>query len=92
MMRALVRNGGLIMTNYEVSYLLEENRVAREKSGGVVEEDRGAHRSPYAAGEYSREEIGIQVLQARVGHQRDHGGARPESLRDLKGGDDVRPS
>ena len=37
MLRALARNGGVIMINYEVSYLSEENRVAREKSGGVVQ-------------------------------------------------------
>jgi membrane dipeptidase len=36
MLRALARNGGVIMINYEVSYLSEENRIAREKSGGVV--------------------------------------------------------
>lgn len=36
MMRALARNGGVIMINYEVSFLSEENRVAGEKSGGVV--------------------------------------------------------
>jgi membrane dipeptidase len=35
-MRALAKNGGVIMINYEVSYLSEDNRVAREKSGGVV--------------------------------------------------------
>jgi membrane dipeptidase len=36
MMRALAKNGGVIMINYEVSYLSEENRVARDKGGGVV--------------------------------------------------------
>ena len=36
MMRALAKNGGVIMINYEVSYLSEESRVASEKSGGVV--------------------------------------------------------
>jgi membrane dipeptidase len=36
MMRALARNGGVIMINFEVSFLSEENRLAREKSGGVV--------------------------------------------------------
>jgi membrane dipeptidase len=36
MLRALAKNGGVIMINYEVSYLSEENRVAAEKSGGVV--------------------------------------------------------
>ncbi len=36
MMRALARNGGVIMINYEVSFLSEENRLAGEKSGGVV--------------------------------------------------------
>ena len=36
MMRALARNGGVMMINYEVSFLSEENRVAGEKSGGVV--------------------------------------------------------
>jgi membrane dipeptidase len=36
MMRALGRNGGVIMINYEVSFLSEENRAASEKSGGVV--------------------------------------------------------
>jgi membrane dipeptidase len=36
MMRALAKNGGVIMINYEVSFLSEENRVAGEKSGGVV--------------------------------------------------------
>jgi membrane dipeptidase len=36
MMRALARNGGVVMINYEVSFLSEENRVASEKSGGVV--------------------------------------------------------
>jgi membrane dipeptidase len=36
MMRALARNGGVMMINYEVSFLSEENRLASEKSGGVV--------------------------------------------------------
>jgi membrane dipeptidase len=36
MMRALAGNGGVIMINYEVSFLSEENRLASEKSGGVV--------------------------------------------------------
>jgi membrane dipeptidase len=36
MMRALARNGGVVMINYEVSFLSEENRLASEKSGGVV--------------------------------------------------------
>jgi membrane dipeptidase len=36
MMRALARNGGVIMINYEVSFLSEEHRVAGEKAGGVV--------------------------------------------------------
>jgi membrane dipeptidase len=36
MMRALAKNGGVMMINYEVSFLSEENRVASEKSGGVV--------------------------------------------------------
>ena len=36
MMRALAKNGGVIMINYEVSFLSEENRLAGEKSGGVV--------------------------------------------------------
>ncbi len=36
MMRALAKNGGVIMINYEVSFLSEENRLASEKSGGVV--------------------------------------------------------
>jgi membrane dipeptidase len=36
MMRALARNGGVIMINFEVSFLSEENRLARERSGGVV--------------------------------------------------------
>ena len=36
MMRALPKNGGVIMINYEVSFLSEENRLAGEKSGGVV--------------------------------------------------------
>jgi membrane dipeptidase len=36
MMRALAKNGGVIMINYEVSFLSEENRLASEKAGGVV--------------------------------------------------------
>ena len=36
MIRALARNGGVIMINFEVSFLSEENRVAGEKAGGVV--------------------------------------------------------
>jgi membrane dipeptidase len=36
MMRALAKNGGVMMINYEVSFLSEENRLASEKSGGVV--------------------------------------------------------
>jgi membrane dipeptidase len=36
MMRALARNGGVIMINFEVSFLSEEHRLAVEKSGGVV--------------------------------------------------------
>lgn len=36
MMRALAKNGGVIMINYEVSFLSEANRLAGEKSGGVV--------------------------------------------------------
>jgi membrane dipeptidase len=36
MMRALAKNGGVMMINYEVSFLSEENRLAGEKSGGVV--------------------------------------------------------
>ena len=36
MMRALAGNGGVVMINYEVSFLSEENRLASEKSGGVV--------------------------------------------------------
>jgi membrane dipeptidase len=36
MMRALARNGGVVMINFEVSFLSEENRVASEKGGGVV--------------------------------------------------------
>jgi membrane dipeptidase len=37
MIRALAKNGGVIMINFEVSFLSEENRVAEEKkSGGVV--------------------------------------------------------
>jgi membrane dipeptidase len=36
MMRALAKNGGVVMINYEVSFLSEQNRVASEKSGGVV--------------------------------------------------------
>jgi membrane dipeptidase len=36
MMRALAQNGGVIMINYEVSFLSEENRLASEKAGGVV--------------------------------------------------------
>ena len=36
MMRSLAKNGGVIMINYEVSFLSEENRLASEKSGGVV--------------------------------------------------------
>ena len=36
MLRALARNGGVVMINYEVSFLSEENRAASEKGGGVV--------------------------------------------------------
>ncbi len=36
MLRALAKNGGVVMINYEVSFLSEENRLAGEKSGGVV--------------------------------------------------------
>ena len=36
MLRALARNGGVVMINYEVSYLSDENRVAGEKAGSVV--------------------------------------------------------
>lgn len=36
MVRALAKNGGVIMINFEVSFLSEENRVAGEKAGGVV--------------------------------------------------------
>ena len=36
MIRALAKNGGVMMINYEVSFLSEENRLASEKSGGVV--------------------------------------------------------
>ena len=36
MLRALAKNGGVIMINYEVSFLSEENRLASEKTGGVV--------------------------------------------------------
>ena len=36
MMQALAKNGGVIMINYEVSFLSEEHRAAGEKSGGVV--------------------------------------------------------
>jgi membrane dipeptidase len=36
MMRALAKNGGVIMINYEVSFLSEENRLASDKAGGVV--------------------------------------------------------
>jgi membrane dipeptidase len=37
MLRALAKNGGVVMINYEVSFLSEEYRVASEKtSGGVV--------------------------------------------------------
>ena len=32
MMRALAKNGGVMMINYEVSFLSEENRLASEKS------------------------------------------------------------
>src|SRR3954469_21648694 len=39
MLRALGKNGGVVMINYEVSFLSEEYRVASEKaSGGVVEQ------------------------------------------------------
>jgi len=36
MLRALAKNGGVVMINYEVSFLSEENRVASEREGGVV--------------------------------------------------------
>ncbi|MGE0815952.1 MAG: dipeptidase [Vicinamibacterales bacterium] len=36
MMKALAGNGGVIMINFEVSFLSEENRLASEKGGGVV--------------------------------------------------------
>jgi membrane dipeptidase len=39
MLRALAKNGGVVMINYEVSFLSEEYRVASEKaSGGVVQQ------------------------------------------------------
>jgi membrane dipeptidase len=36
MMKTLGANGGVVMINYEVSFLSEENRLAQEKGGGVV--------------------------------------------------------
>ena len=36
MMKALAGNGGVVMINYEVSFLSEENRLAQERGGGVV--------------------------------------------------------
>jgi microsomal dipeptidase-like Zn-dependent dipeptidase len=37
MLRALAKNGGVVMINYEVSFLSEEYRVASDKAtGGVV--------------------------------------------------------
>ena len=36
MLRALARNGGVVMINYEASFLSEEYRVASEKKGGDV--------------------------------------------------------
>jgi len=36
MLRALAKNGGVVMINYEVSFLSEEYRVAREKQNGDV--------------------------------------------------------
>ncbi len=39
MLRALAKNGGVVMINYEVSFLSEEYRVASDKAtGGVVEQ------------------------------------------------------
>jgi membrane dipeptidase len=37
MLSALAANGGVVMINFEVSFLSEENRAAAEKAGGVVE-------------------------------------------------------
>jgi membrane dipeptidase len=36
MLKTLGANGGVVMINYEVSFLSEENRLAQEKGGGVV--------------------------------------------------------
>jgi membrane dipeptidase len=36
MLRALAKNGGVVMINYEISFLSEEFRVASEKAGGDV--------------------------------------------------------
>jgi membrane dipeptidase len=36
MLRALAKNGGVVMINYEVSFLSEEHRAAGAKTGGVV--------------------------------------------------------
>jgi membrane dipeptidase len=39
MLRALAKNGGVVMINYEVSFLSEEYRIASDKTtGGVVEQ------------------------------------------------------
>jgi membrane dipeptidase len=36
MLRALAKNGGVVMINYETSFLSEEHRLASEKEGGGV--------------------------------------------------------
>ena len=36
MLRALAKNGGVVMINYEVSFLSEEYRIASDKAGGGV--------------------------------------------------------
>jgi membrane dipeptidase len=42
MLRALAKNGGVVMINYEVSFLSEEYRVANEKLNGDVVSQLGA--------------------------------------------------
>ena len=42
MLRALAKNGGVAMINYEVSFLSEEYRVASEKKSGTVVESMAA--------------------------------------------------
>ena len=70
MMRALAKNGGVMMINFEVSFLSEENRVASEKSGGVVAAlDK---MSKLCGGNEA-----CSTLEIRADHARGHGQGHP---------------